>query len=82
MQKVHIIAAVIIIFVLWWFRSKKENYEKSEAITYVESTPTPNPFIVWGMVKKQTSDENIQKTVLRLANEKKKDELLKVLEKI
>lgn len=83
MKKVHVVVALIIAtFVYWMFRSKRENYEKSEAVIYVETSSTPNPFIVWNMVKKQTTDENVQKKVLRLATEKKKDELLKVLEKI
>jgi len=53
--------------------------KKSEAILYVENSDEPNPFIVYGMVKKQTDDEEKQKKALTLANDKKKKELLEFL---
>ena len=62
-------------------RSRREKLEgeKSEVILYVENSEEPNPFIVYGMVKKQTDDEEKQKKALTLANEKKKSQLLEFL---
>ena len=72
-----------ILVVVGWniMRSRKEKLEgqKSEAILYVENSEEPNPFIVYGMVKKQTDDEEKQKKALTLANDKKKSELLEFL---
>jgi len=72
-----------ILVVLGWnlMRAKREKLEgqKSEAILYVENSDEPNPFIVYGMVKKQTDDEEKQKKALTLANDKKKEELLEFL---
>ena len=59
--------------------TRKVGRPKSEAILYVENSDEPNPFIVYGMVKKQTDDEEKQKKALTLANERKKKELLKFL---
>lgn len=70
--------SVIILFVMVTRREKLEE-QKSEAILYVENTDEPSPFIVYGMVKKQTNDEEKQKKALTLANEKKKSELLEFL---
>ena len=72
-----------ILVVVGWniVRSRREKLEgeKSEVILYVENSEEPNPFIVYGMVKKQTDDEEKQKKALTLANEKKKSELLEFL---
>ena len=72
-----------ILVVVGWniMRAKREKLEgqKSEAILYVENSEEPNPFIVYGMVKKQTDDEEKQKKALTLANEKKKSQLLEFL---
>ena len=72
-----------ILIVVGWniMRAKREKLEgqKSEAILYVENSDEPNPFIVYGMVKKQTDDEEKQKKALTLANDKKKSELLEFL---
>lgn len=77
-----ILTLAILVVVIWNIkRSKREKLEskKSEAILYVENSDEPNPFIVYGMVKKQTDDEEKQKKALTLANEKKKAELLEFL---
>ena len=74
---------LILVIVLWSLRKirriEKLEGQKSEAILYVENSEEPNPFIVYGMVKKQTDDEEKQKKALTLANERKKKELLKFL---
>ena len=77
-----ILTLAILVVVIWNIkRSKREKLEskKSEAILYVENSDEPNPFIVYGMVKKQTDDEEKQKKALTLANEKKTVELLEFL---
>jgi len=74
---------IAILVVVSWniMRVRREKLEdqKSEAILYVENSEEPNPFIVYGMVKKQTDDEEKQKKALTLANEKNKAELLEFL---
>jgi len=78
-----LLVVVILVIVLWNLarvrRLEKLEGQKSEAILYVENSEEPNPFIVYGMVKKQTDDEEKQKKALTLANERKKKELLKFL---
>jgi len=78
-----LLVVVILVIVLWNLarvrRLEKLEGQKSEAILYVENSDEPNPFIVYGMVKKQTDDEEKQKKALTLANERKKKELLKFL---
>ena len=51
----------------------------SEALMYAESTDDPNPFILYGMVKKQTDDEEKQKKALTLATQKNYSELKEFL---
>jgi len=80
----QIILIVVIVVIVFWNimkirRLEKLEGQKSEAILYVENSEEPSPFIVYGMVKKQTDDEEKQKKALSLANEKKKTELLKFL---
>lgn len=79
----QVVLVLAIIVVLGWniMRARREKLEgqKSEAILYVENSDEPSPFIVYGMVKKQTDDEEKQKKALTLANEKKKAELLEFL---
>lgn len=79
----QVVLVLAIIVVLGWniMRARREKLEgqKSEAILYVENSDEPSPFIVYGMVKKQTDDEEKQKKALTLANEKKKSELLEFL---
>ena len=78
-----LLVVVILVIVLWNLarvrQLEKLEGQKSEAILYVENSDEPNPFIVYGMVKKQTDDEEKQKKALTLANERKKKELLKFL---
>jgi len=78
-----LLVVVILVIVLWNLarvrRLEKLEGQKSEAILYVENSDEPNPFIVYGMVKKQTDDEEKQKKALTLANERKKRELLNFL---
>ena len=80
----QIILIVAILVVLGWNirrsrRVEKLEGEKSEAILYVESTEKPNPFIVYGMAKKQTTDEEKLEKVLGLANDGKKTQLIELL---
>lgn len=80
----QIILIVAILVVLVWNirrsrRVEKLEGEKSEAILYVESTEEPNPFIVYGMAKKQTTDEEKLEKVLGLANDGKKTQLIELL---
>jgi Tfp pilus assembly protein PilO len=80
----QIILLVAVIVTLGWNlmrmrRIEKLEGQKSEAILYVENSEEPNPFIVYGMVRKQTDDEEKQKKALGLANDKKKSELLEFL---
>lgn len=84
MQLNQIILIVAVLVVVGWNimrmkRIEKLENKKSEAILYVENSEEPNPFIVYGMVKKQTDDEEKQKKALTLANDKKKSELLEFL---
>ena len=81
----QVVLVLAILVVLGWNLMRMRRREmledkKSEAILYVENSDEPNPFIVYGMVKKQTDDEEKQKKALTLANEKKKSELLEFLE--
>ena len=87
MQPNQIILIVAVLVVLAWNvmrmrRIEKLEDKKSEAILYVENSDEPNPFIVYGMVAKQTSDEEKQKKALELANNKKKAELLEFLKSL
>lgn len=80
----RVVLLVAIIVVVGWNimrvrRREKLEGQKSEAILYVENSEEPNPFIVYGMVKKQTDDEEKQKKALTLANDKKISELLEFL---
>jgi len=79
----QVVLVLAILIVVGWniMRAKREKLEgqKSEAILYVENSEEPNPFIIYGMVKKQTDDEEKQKKALTLANDKKKEELLEFL---
>jgi lipopolysaccharide export system protein LptC len=80
----QVVLVLAILVVLGWNLMRMRRREmledkKSEAILYVENSDEPNPFIVYGMVKKQTDDEEKQKKALTLANDKKKEELLEFL---
>tara|TARA_Y100000389_G_scaffold9954_1_gene9278 strand:+ start:39 stop:320 length:282 start_codon:yes stop_codon:yes gene_type:complete len=82
----QIVLALAIVVVMYWIyrRTRIELLEggelkKSEALMYAESSDEPNPFILYGMVKKQTDDEEKQKKALTLATQKKYDELKEFL---
>lgn len=83
MNQVVLLISVIIVIVWMVMRSRgRVEYnegEKSEALLYVENKEEPNPFILYGMVKKMTDDEEIQKKALTLATEKKYGELKEFL---
>ena len=85
-QAVLVLAIIIVMY--WIYRRTRvellegEKLNKSEAMTYLEVTEKPNAFILYGMVKKQTDDEEIQKKVLTLATEKKWDEVKELLKTI
>lgn len=81
LNQVVLIVAILVVVAWNIRRMRREMLEdkKSEAILYVENSEEPNPFIVYGMVKNQTDDEEKQKKALTLANDKKKAELLEFL---
>jgi hypothetical protein len=83
MNQVVLLISVIIVIAWMVMRSRgRVEYnegEKSEALLYVENKEEPNPFILYGMVKKMTDDEEIQKKALTLATEKKYGELKEFL---
>jgi len=85
-QAVLVLAIIIVMY--WIYRRTRvellegEKLNKSEAMTYLEVTEEPNAFILYGMVKKQTDDEEMQKKVLTLATEKKWDEVKEILKTI
>lgn len=83
------VLVLAIIIVMYWIyrRTRVELLESrtlklSEAMTYITTNEEPNAFIIYGMVKKHTDDEQVHKTVLTLATEKKWDELKEVLRTI
>jgi len=80
----QIILVVAILVVLGWnirrsSRVEKLEGEKSDAILYVENSEEPNPFVVYGMAKKQTNDDSKLEEILKLATEGKKIELIELL---
>jgi hypothetical protein len=83
MNQVVLLISVIVVITWMVMRSRgRVEYnegEKSEALLYVENKEEPNPFILYGMVKKMTDDEEIQKKALTLATEKKYGELKEFL---
>jgi hypothetical protein len=85
-QAVLVLAIIIVMY--WIYRRTRvelldgEKLNKYEAMTYMEVTEEPNAFILYGMVKKQTDDEEIQKKVLTLVTEKKWDEVKELLKTI
>src|SRR5210317_35452 len=81
----QIILIVAILVVLGWNirrsrRVEKLEGEKSDAILYVENSEKPNPFVVYGMAKKQTEDDFKLEEILKLATEGKTQELIELLE--
>jgi len=85
LNQVILIAAILA--VIGWNIMRMRQIEKledakTEAIMYVENSEEINPFIVYGMVKKQSNDEEKAKKALVLANDKKKSELLEFLKTV
>lgn len=83
MNQIILILALILV-VIWMVRMARVRVElnegaKSKALIYAESTDEPNPLLLYGMVKKQTDDEEKQKKALTLATQKKYDELKEFL---
>ena len=79
-----VLVLALIVVTVWMVRRTRARVElnegeKSEALMYAESTDEPNPFIIYGMVKKQTDNEERQKKALTLATQKKYDELKEFL---
>ena len=83
LNQIVLVLALVVVSV-WMVRRTRARVElnegeKSEALIYAESTDEPNPFILYGMVKKQTDNEERQKKALTLATQKKYDELKEFL---
>jgi hypothetical protein len=79
-----VLVLALVVVTVWMVRRTRARVElnegeKSEALIYAESTDEPNPFIIYGMVKKQTDNEERQKKALTLATQKKYDELKEFL---
>ena len=79
-----VLVLALIVVTVWMVRRTRARVElnegeKSEALMYAESSDEPNPFIIYGMVKKQTDNEERQKKALTLATQKKYDELKEFL---
>jgi len=80
----QIILVVAVLLVLGWNimrarRVEKLEGQKSDVVLYVENSDDPNPFIVYGMSKKLTTDDTKLEKILELATEAKKEELLQLL---
>ena len=79
-----VLVLALVVVTVWMVRRTRARVElnegeKSEALMYAESSDEPNPFIIYGMVKKQTDNEERQKKALTLATQKKYDELKEFL---
>jgi uncharacterized protein YrzB (UPF0473 family) len=84
MQLNQIILIVAVFVVVGWNIMRMRQVEKledkkSEVILYVENSDEPNPFIIYAMAKKMTTDEDKLEKILALATEAKTEELLKLL---
>ena len=79
--KTIVLGALLLTILLFVFLYQRTEHLKgeSEVITYVRTSESPNPFIVYGMVKKMTNDEEKQKRALRMANQGQKRRLIKFL---
>jgi hypothetical protein len=87
MKTNRIFMILSITIVIFWLLRRSGGVEKlegtkSKAIIYTEETDVPNPFILRALAEKHTSDEKTLTKIMDLANEGKKEELLKVLKKI
>ena len=61
-----VLVLALVVVTVWIVRRTRVRIElnegaKSDALMYAESSDEPNPFILYGMVKKQTDDEEKQK---------------------
>ena len=79
-----VLVLALVLVTVWIVRRTQVRIElnegaKSEALMYAGSTDDPNPFILYGMVKKQTDDEEKQKKALTLATQKNYGELKEFL---
>ena len=79
-----VLVLALVLVTVWIVRRTQVRIElnegaKSEALMYAESTDDHNPFILYGMVKKQTDDEEKQKKALTLATQKNYSELKEFL---
>ena len=79
-----VLVLALVLVTVWIVRRTQVRIElnegaKSEALMYAKSTDDPNPFILYGMVKKQTDDEEKQKKALTLATQKNYGELKEFL---
>ena len=79
-----VLVLALVVVTVWIVRRTRVRIElnegaKSDALMYAENTDEPNPFILYGMVKKQTDDEEKQKKALTLTTQKKYDELKEFL---
>ena len=79
-----VLVLALVLVTVWIVRRTQIRIElnegaKSEALMYAESTDDPNPFILYGMFKKQTDDEEKQKKALTLATQKNYGELKEFL---
>jgi len=78
--KTIVLGALLTAVLLAFLYQRTEHLKgESEVITYVRTSESPNPFIVYGMVKKLTNDEEKQKRALRMANQGQKRRLIKFL---
>jgi len=80
----QVVLIVAIIVIVGWLVKKSRKVENltgktiitSDAVLYIENSENPNPFIVHGMAKELTDDNNKLEKVLELASKGKKVELL------
>lgn len=80
----QIILVVAVFVVLGWNimrarRVEKLEGQKNDVVLYVENSEDPNPFVVYGMSKKLTTDDTKLEKILELATQAKKEELLQLL---
>jgi len=78
--KTIILGALLTVVLLAFLYQRTEHLKgESEVITYVRTSESPNPFIIYGMVQKLTNDEEKQKRALSMANQGQKRRLIKFL---
>lgn len=78
--KTIVLCALLTVVLLAFLYQRTEHLKgESEVITYVRTSESPNPFIIYGMVQKLTNDEEKQKRALTMANQGQKKRLIKFL---